>query len=359
MADTINVTHPRPAVHIDKLNTNRDLEVVQRSVGRLARQANEGEAIDVEFSSPDSPQSRPYSPQWSAVLSNLLMGKYADVAELTVHLPQSSSARLQLARAGLLFALSRHKGLDRSRSDKVTVDSLDRWSEDWTPADFDEPLFRFAGEDLSVQPKNLEADLLAFLNPNYAPRGSDGEDLGAVTYPWLRSIFSKARIPDVNLRHEMMRDASFVTTELLNNIRDHSGIGYDGLSHLSMFATGTKADDARIYIHVSDNGVGMPATLNGKSEKTDPEGQVKDALDGSLRRRERGRGDGLSAVRSMAEKYKGSLFVATGPTDENRTVIVDHDFSDDDDRLKVSSYDIPVQGTVVVVSLPIAKLLVR
>ncbi|MFJ6096604.1 ATP-binding protein [Williamsia muralis] len=355
MADVADPHTPEAPIHVGSLLTGNDVKTFERSVDYRVLNASAASTFNVEFKSDSTRRGGHFSPKWGAVFSNLFMGKYAGVSDLEVHLPESTSDRLQLARTGLFFALSRHKGLDKSQIDSSLSASFNRWSQDWVPADFDEPLFRFRGEDPAVQPDLLETDLLAFLNPNYSPRESEGEDIDAVTYPWLREIFTKALVPNVTVRKDLMEDTGVAITELLNNIRDHSRIGYAGLSNISMFATGSTARDGRIYISVLDNGVGMPATLPGKSIKTQPAEQVVDAFNGDLARRERGRGDGLFTVRKLAEKYRGTLFVATGPTEGDQTVVIDCDFAIAS-TVEAACHTIPVQGTVVVVSLPMARL---
>ncbi|WP_372449586.1 ATP-binding protein [Mycolicibacterium fortuitum] len=294
------------------------------------------------------------SPKWGPVLTNILLGQLTEFGPVSLALPTSESAQQQIARAGLLFALTRHPGLAVHGTTAQTRRNLTKWSRDWTPTDFEQTLFDIPGEKDVDFPQDLGSDLVAFLNPTLSPAESSSDDVDSVIYPWLRKLLSKARINNSDIRQHVLRDISFATNELLNNVRDHARIGYHGNCALSLFATGSSASDSRIYVSVVDDGVGMPSTLQDRvvSRVSDCR-LVADAFSGDLPRRHRGRGEGLSIVSRIAGKYGGTIFAATGPSSQG-SVVYEFDSLGQSECGYIK--DLAVQGTVIVLCLPTARI---
>ncbi|WP_196805140.1 ATP-binding protein [Mycobacterium sp. UM_WGJ] len=288
------------------------------------------------------------------MLTNILLDRLTKFGPITLALPTSESAQRQIARSGLLFALSRHPGLAVHGGDLHTQTHLSKWSRDWAPTDFDQTLFSIPGENDADDPQDLDTDLVAFLNPNWSPADSSSDDVDSVIYPWLRKLLSKARITDVTLRSQVLRDMSFATSELLNNVRDHARIGYHGNCALTLFATGSSVSDSRIYLSVVDDGVGMATTLQERATQSLPDRElVEAAFSGNLPRRHRGRGEGLSIVRAIADRYNGSLFAATGPSVEG-AIVYEHESTEKSGCEYVEG--LTVHGTVIVLCLPTAQI---
>ncbi len=299
------------------------------------------------------------SPQWGSVLTNILLGSLADLSSVKVRLPLTESAQRQVARSGLFFALSRHPDVSLTQASHNMPDVLTRWRQDWRPSDFEQTLFSIPGEEDADYPQELGTDLVAFLNPNLRPVTSSAEDVDSVVYPWLRKLLSKARIQDAQVRKEVLRNVSFATNELLSNVRDHAGIGYDGKCAISLFATGKSEMDSRIYVSVVDDGVGMPSTLQGRSESDETDCElVSKAFSGDLPRRHRGRGEGLAIVRDIADRYAGSIFAATGPTSQG-SIVYEHSNGPEGTTKCRAVPNLEVAGTVIVLSLPTSRMAVK
>jgi hypothetical protein len=292
-------------------------------------------------------------PQWGAVFANLLAGRYAGLP-LDVRFPADSDVRLQLARANVFFALARHtdKQFDSAAADEM----VGRWSEDWEPADVMQPLVVLPDlADTGTVPQTLARNLVAFLNPD--PYHNLQRDRDAVVHPWLRKLLGKPRIEDRAWRDQLYVDISLSTFELLDNIQDHADLPEAGLCSLSLFTTSGGSDNrSLLYLAVWDNGRGMPASIEEQYQVLmDPIDMVQAAVNGEMPHREADRGRGLNRVLELVNRVEGHLFIATGSADwrEEGCVIVDHK-GGSSRRASAHSLPIPVQGTVVVLTLPLS-----
>lgn len=351
--DDMGVLGYLPEVSISQLTGEADLLKVKQELGAKADSSMGHLAMNFGPLTGRNPHR--LSPKWGAVLSNLIVGYYR-TNDVHVTFPRSDSATEQLARSGILFALSRNPAIAEVFPGGAPSDLLSRWAADWVPADYDEPLFHVPGFDPAIEPQHLSNTMLSFLNPDYIADDSIGEDFDAVTYPWIRQLLNGMGIRDRVTRERLQLDTSRVVIELLGNIKQHSGIDEDGLSSVSLFATGSSERDGRIYLSVFDNGVGMPTTLRNLYGLTrGPGEQIERALVGDLPRRERGRGDGLAAVTNIAQRYNGDLFLATGPTLDGKSIVVDY-FTRKESKPGARSFDAPVQGTIIVLAIPIGGI---
>jgi hypothetical protein len=301
-------------------------------------------------------QNKRVTPQWGAVLTNLLMTQFEDVP-LKVELPTDATAQLQLARSGLCFALARHRRLRWDLLPDAGERVLRRWRADWQPAAGQQALFNFESERGDDVPAQVEREFVAFLNPNRAPRSSDRPDQAAVTYPWLRELVHVE--PELAvLRERLAKDLSRATSELLDNVRRHAQMPPSGQCSISLFITGNGGlDQSRLYLSVLDTGVGIPHTIRrnyagaGVVDALSDADMLSAACNGQLPRRERDRGRGLNRIQGLVQRTQGRLFVATGPS-ETGSLVVEHRADDDkDSRVQAQWVDgLRVTGTVVVVS---------
>jgi hypothetical protein len=275
---------------------------------------------------------------------------------LTVAFPNDAAAQMQLARSGLWFALARHRGLRQELVAERYEQVLKRWRADWEPAEGQQALFNFQGDRDDDVPNQIEHELVAFLNPNRAPRLGDRLDRDAVTYPWLRDLVHVE--PELAGNRELLaKDLSLATKELLDNVRHHAKVPPRGQCSISLFITGNGSlDRSRLYLSVLDTGVGIPSTIRRNyadvadvSALTDAE-MVAAAFNGQLPRRKRDRGRGLNRIQSLVQRTQGQLFVASGPA-ESGAVLVEQKLDDERPLVKARQVDgLRVNGTVVVVS---------
>jgi len=349
---------PSPAdeastVQISGISGREALRAVASHIDRLRRErAHEPVALDL---SELRGQDRRVTPQWGAVLTNLLMTEYGDLP-FTVALPRDTSAQLQLARSGLWFALARHKGVQWDSLPDAQDRVLRRWRADWQPANGQQALFTFVGDRADDVPKQIERELVAFLNPNRVPRSSDRLDRDAITYPWLRDLVHVN--PEMASNRELLaKELSLATKELLDNVRHHANVRPDGQCSISLFITGDGGlDRSRLYLSVLDTGVGIPSTIRRNyvgvanvSALSDAE-MVSAAFNGQLPRRQRDRGRGLNRIQALVQRTQGRLFVAAGPS-ESGAVVIEQRLDDQHPTVKAHHMDgLNVNGTVVVVS---------
>ncbi len=295
------------------------------------------------------------SPQWGAVLANLLACRYRD-RMFSVDLPENAAANRQMARAGLYFSLSRHPGLDWKSLDDASDALLRRWLQNWEPAIPHQALFDVPHFDDRPGPTTLDEKLVAFLNADSYPRHEAESNQAAVLHPWLRRLIP--RHGSDQLDEAMLVEVSRIVSELLQNVRHHAQLPADGLCSVSAFTTrGSGIAGDRLYLSVFDTGVGMPATLEERSFSPDvpPALRVEAAFNGEMPSRARDRGRGLHRITCLVNDFGGSVFAATGSgTDE--TYIVDHAGSNDDYSVQAREQaGVNMTGTVVVVALPLRR----
>jgi anti-sigma regulatory factor (Ser/Thr protein kinase) len=350
---------PEHSVEVSKATTADHVLAIVGALDSIAAQ-HASASVSLHLDKLTGQEPNRVSPKWGSVLTNILLRRLDGLGSVVLELPSNQSAQRQVARSGLLFALARHPGLDVPRVTPQLRNALSKWTQDWTPTDFEQTLFRIPGEHEEDYPQDLGSDLVAFLNPSLSPVSSSADDLDSVVYPWLRSLFSKARIHDAETRRQILRDVSFATNELLSNVRDHAAIGDTGNCSLSLFATGASELDSRIYVSVLDDGVGMPNTLQKRSalEMTDCD-LVSMAFAGRLPRRHRGRGEGLSVVQMIADKYRGSVFAATGPASSGGAIIYEYESLGKNEPQCNQIESLDMHGTVVVLCLPTHRIVPR
>lgn len=341
-----------PSIEVSRATSANDVLAVANEIASLGHLPS----ITLSLDKITGLEPNRVSPQWGSVLTNVLMGRLAELSSVTLQLPGSESGRHQVARSGLFFALSRHPGVSLARPYQGLPDVLTQWRQNWRPSDYEQTLFTMPGEDDSEDPDELGTDLVAFLNPNLRPANSSAEDVDSVVYPWLRKLLSRVRLRDSDARSKVLKDVSFATNELLKNVRDHAGIGYDGRCSISLFATGRSQLDSRIYVSVVDDGIGMPASIRARHPDTEYDSElVTNAFAGDLPRRHRGRGEGLALVRDIVDNYGGSLFAATGPS-RHGTIVYEHTHAPSPITKCYVEPKLSVKGTVVVLSLATARM---
>lgn len=296
--------------------------------------------------------------KFGPLLTNLLLSERAQSLPLDVHTPRDATAVAHLARAGVLFALSRHHDQRIVTDDNLpacgeTDDWLKLWRRDWKSIAPRRTLFEITPGLHSDEPEAMGDKIVAFLNPR--PSRIDVESRQNAIYPWLVDFFGRSGETSRDLRREVLRDVSSVTNELLDNIRDHARADQ---AFLILSGTG-RGQKRMLQLTVVDNGCGIPKSiLRNKYENSDtPMTYIANSLAGTQPKRSRGRGDGLAEIGRVTDKYQGNLVLATGPTDDNRTILVDHQFSAENTDISPKELPLGIGGTVVVVRLRIGEYL--
>jgi len=327
------------------------IAITEELIAASEREA--GRPVIVDFSSLKGRNTSVELP-WGAVLSNILASRFGDTP-LGAALPADHSARVQLARAGVYFALARNRRFDWTSLRGGTDRIVRRWSRDWAPAEVQQPLFRIDSVqgDEQPAPATVEPDIVAFLNPDRVPPTVMADDSAAVIFPWLRDLVGRTATGTSRLDRGMQQDISLVVFELLGNVREHARLGRHNQCAMNLFVT-DGGHGSRLYLTVSDTGVGMPKTLARISypEGAEADERVAAAFDGRLPTRERDRGRGLHRITGLVERLSGRLFVATGPTPHG-AVVVQHTGGA---GVPVTARFVPnleVAGTVVMLTLPV------
>lgn len=335
-------------VTIGQSNGSREIIAITKNLDAAAS-ALSSKPVTVDFS---TLTARPgLSPRWGAVLGNIFASKFADTP-MRVALPSNHTARIQLARAGVYFALSRNKHLDWTSLHSGNDRLVHRWTFDWLPAALQQPLFDLSAiiDDNAPSPAHFEPDLVAFLNPDRVELADGVEAQKAVIYPWLSGLVGRTASGASKLDLALQQDISLVIWELLGNVRDHARLRTRGLCSLSLFVTG----GTHLSLSVIDTGRGMPATLPrlGFPDETSATEMVEAAFNGPLPRRERDRGRGLNRITQLIERLGGRLFAATGPHGDG-AVVVDHRGGTGQPLIARYVSGLAMTGTVVQAQLPI------
>jgi hypothetical protein len=292
---------------------------------------------------------------WGAVVANVAASAISSQTALTVELPTSQQTRLQAGRSGLLFALARHRGLDWDSLRKADRALIEAWTNDWQPADVRQPLFSCGVDPADVSAPDRE--IVAFLNPDRAPRSHTMNDQNAVVFPWLRAMMADAADDGEQWREALLGETALAAQELLDNVRQHAHLGHSDLCSVSYCITANDATGgAQLHLTVFDNGRGIPRTaarhFDEHHDADDPLSLVDAAFNGELPNRLCDRGRGLNRLTHLAQRRRGRLFAATSNPGGDGSVVVD--FRPDDST--VASQYLPgleVTGTVVVLTLPL------
>jgi anti-sigma regulatory factor (Ser/Thr protein kinase) len=289
-------------------------------------------------------------PNWGAVLSVVLASKYADLP-LRVSFPDQPVDQLKLARSGIFFALSRHRAL-QVQSEVRDRTLLEAWRHNWTPADYQQPLFSFPElADTAARPTKIGSGLVAFLNPDRVPPIDRRLDTEAVMFPWLTDLMRQRRMHNTRAwRQYVCRKTSYATSELLDNVREHARLSDRGLCSLSAFVS----RDNRLHLSATDTGQGVLASLGQQLPGLEGEEALRRVLSGEPSEMGRGRGYGLSSIVRLVRQLgpKAGLFVASG-TGTGRSVIVDYRGGTDTAPLPRAVEDLTMHGTVVALTIPL------
>lgn len=334
-----------------------------REFDRSLRRAYERPGIvDLDLTGVGTSHTR-LTPQWGAVVANVLAAAAKEPNEVRVEIPRDHSGQQSLARAGIYFALARNRHLDWESAAQSGLDVVLRpWRKNWRPANIRQPLFAIETDrDDQAPPESFYQDrFVAFLNPDQVRRNIFPGERDAAVYPWLRTLFGNKSHLSVERREAVLRDVSVVTSELLENIRDHAGITNRDLCSISLFTTGS-GRDTRLYISVLDTGIGMDKSIRSKGEyPPDSNDHLHLALEGKLPPGPRDRGQGLRRIMQTVISSSGSLFLATSHH-ETGTLTLNAGGSSRAvsagilEGSKIDHYeDLSMQGTVLVVSIPLS-----
>jgi hypothetical protein len=214
------------------------------------------------------------------------------------------------------------------------------------------PLFELPHETTGPEKPDLfGTNLVAFLNPDRAPRADAQDFRDAVVYPWLRDLMPHQVGFGPVEEHSLHQQVSWLMGELLDNITEHAKLRSDANCSLATFATRGRRN--LLHLCVMDTGVGIPASLRERHPGRDELELVDEAVRGELPLRGPGRGNGLSQIiEQLSEQPEGKFFLASGPTSGGRSVVIDHDVASGKPVAVEAVENLHVRGTVVLLTIP-------
>ena len=196
--------------------------------------------------------------------------------------------------------------------------------------------------------------MIAFLNPDQIPKiGFEPELLGDI-YPWLRFMLEQEGmgVADKEIRESFLRSVGTIAIELVENMRDHAELGFNGLCSLSVFNT-----DSTLYISAFDNGRGTVASLAEWPHSLthlSPQERLLLPFSSNMLRGPRNRGDGIQRrIVARTHALQGSVFMTSSA--QEGTVYVTHNYTEEP-RVSTQA-GLKTQGTTTVVAIPLAPLL--
>lgn len=300
-------------------------------------------------------------------LANLLVGRFRDVS-VTVRLPRSRGLNLQLARGGFFYALANRGNVEWSDGVPDEWDDTKiAWANRFHPDD--SAMLREAlvsVRDLEQQSWIIRAAfqryLLSLIHPHHRPAVSLHSELSLVAGRWLSGRLGRSTSGEMQ---KTLADCLEVFYQIVVNVPDHAALrreaGGCSLGQTYVTLGGGRESHNRLHFSVLDNGKGLPRRVNElyRDRRRSSEQALSDAVLGRLPRRTTGRGVGLNLVRKIAAEYTwgdrgvggaSRICIVTNGDQEGSAALLDWQSSDDDPSVSTVQ-NLPVQGTLVWVSL--------
>ena len=325
-------------------------------VGReWQRRLTSADHIEVDLRERSSGVSQPsrvrIDPLQASILANLLAGTFSDVP-LTFRLPETATLRRAFSRTPLFSAVARRT--------TATEDQplLRDWTAIWSPSDLSQWHSMVEASDApDLSP--CQKKLLTLVNPHQRPRSRVALETRSLIDPWLNRRFVPAVRSAAHV--EGLRSVERVMTELTENVADHAflePVGRTPVSSAQIYTTrGGRNSMDRFVISVCDNGCGIPRAIRRVRSDLNGIAAVRAACEGRLQH-VAGRGWGLYNVAEIVARLPNSkmTLLTSHLEDRQRAVIArmdDHGLSVDD------VFDLPVQGTIVLVQVALRRLASR
>ena len=373
------MTNPPNITTIGKLATADDVYRVLDFV-RSASDSRRADWTTLDFTSVGENSKLRYEPQWTQILSNELLGEFAET-KLEIYPPQNPTGRKILDRCGMSFALKQR--MPQLTMIKGTFDPewpAPNWARVWSPRDSEYP------QRLFHEP--LEPDMLfnrefaIFINPHLASYSDLKSELAQKqTMGWLRELILHKSSHTTRQSETSTEQAFHLTTELhricyqlITNLRHaftplaspSPNVPYRRLrSYVHLYNTkgGGSGSHNRLHITVADLGHGILRTLRPKLEAHSQSGSNRDSLDiirallsGTLRVPGRDAGKGYRAIVYLLHKYKSArLYLTTGYRTASEFEVVRAKLTAQDDPHITYDPNIRFFGTTVHIVIPYNK----
>jgi hypothetical protein len=350
-------------------------------LGFLARADAERTTAELDLTPLDAgnPSKRRLGGQWVSVVSNLLIGRYADLP-LVVRLPEANSIQLQLMRSAFYFALAQRPGLTTILAQSARSSSLIQANSGvWSPRE-GPVLFPIAEGDKVEERQYLYANTHVRAESGYYRRYES-----SAAFPWigdvvprptstladeLRELFISATcdtlaevMDNVSTHAFNLRDSSFFAGWLGTGVVDRARSGL-----LVSLTAGGQGSFDRLHFLAFDNGFSIPRTLrwqHSRQLRLDP---AHDLIERVLQRRFDDRhiadhnGAGLWFLYGLARFAGGTITLTTeddqsdGRTGTRVHVEVEAAESSAQSRWSSGTVDAPVRGTILHLQVRVPSL---
>ncbi|WP_141660861.1 hypothetical protein [Tsukamurella tyrosinosolvens] len=296
--------------------------------------------------------------RWDPIVANILLQSRVRDSALSVIAP-AQSLEQQLARSGIMFAIAGHGSLNTDSSQspredavRLAEEDLRPWRTKWRQRARQAALFEHPEIADGNDPDISFRRTVAFVNPDSDPIGSEARE--RAIYPWLRNLTGELGGISRADRNELLRRISAISTELLDNVVEHS-LAEQSVVTISNIRS---SKSNQLQIAVIDGGQGIPSSLRRYGRKKVPLDYVEELVEDGRQLTLFARGDGIASIARQVRESRGSIMIASGSNGDEHSFLYDRSFeSNVAEPVKFETPALGVQGTVVVVRLPIKKVL--
>ncbi|HEX8781322.1 MAG TPA: hypothetical protein VF728_09175 [Nocardioides sp.] len=350
-------------------------------LGAMARADAERTVLVLDLTALDegNPSKRRLTGWWVATVSNLLLGRFADLRVRVRH-AESNSIQAALLRGGFYFALAQRPGVtEHPNARAVTRALVDASVGDWSPRS-GPVLFAEAPADRQAERTYLYANVQRKAEPGYFRHYQ-----GSAAFPWLGDVVPRPTGSLGGTVHDLFVSAVADTLcEVLDNVPTHafnlrqptfaagwlgSGIVERARSCFLVSVTegGTGSFD-RLHVLALDNGFSIPRTLRWQHPLALRHDHPAALMERVLQHRLTGRGieghsgAGLWFLFGLARFAGGTISLISeddqsdGRSGSRVEVQVPPEESPAHSTWTHTDVDAPVRGTIVHLQMQVPKL---
>ena len=327
------------AKQISKVAGPTDIYEVLEFVRENSPGVASSEWLELDLREFEKKPSQRSVPHWIEILSNELLGEFAE-RKFVIRPPSTSRGRRSLDRSGMSFAIAQRRGTStdvQSLGGRYEGWPPTDWRREWSPGDslFSRKLIWETDEPDELIP----GEFVTFLNPHlHASSLKLGVEL--VNYqvrPWVKRLVSRLGDTDEKFAPSIGRlieDISVIAYQLVENLRyafptkrfcsEHI-VSSTRKSYVQLYTTGGGGDDphGKLHLAVVDTGIGIIGSLKPKLRYT-AEGRslasltiIDRLLTRSLPPYGRAAGGGYRKIIDAVGGSGGELFLTTGSTDSD------------------------------------------
>ena len=326
-----------PAKQITKVAGPTDIYEVLDFVRENGSSATASEWLELDLREFEKKPSQRSAVHWIEILSNELLGEFAD-RKLLIRPPSTVRGRRSLDRSGMSFAIAQ-----RNRT-STNVQSLGGTYEGWPPADWqrewspgDSLFSRKLIRDKDEPDELIPGEFVTFLNPHlHASSLKLGVEL--VNYqvrPWVRKLLERpdgtSEASDASNKR-LVEDITSITYQLVENLRyafptrrfrREYALPHTRKSYVQLYTTSGGGDDphGKLHLVVADTGIGIIGSLKPKlryaveGRSLDSPSIIERLMSRTLPSYGRGAGGGYRKIVDAVCGSDGEFLLTTGSTE--------------------------------------------